>query len=432
MHTSPNKRLLGLALTTALTSITLAGCSSAPSDSAAFSAAQAESAVAKGQNAQAVAYAETAVQADPRNAVYRATLGSAYLEAGRFEAASTSFADAIELGDNSARTALSYALASVGAGHQDAAIDTLRQWEGAMDPGDFGLALALAGRPAQGAHVLGNAIRNGNNTAKIRQNLAYAMALAGDWRSARVMAAEDVPADQLGDRLADWAATSAPEFYQQRVARLLGTPLVADSGMPAHLALSNFPENAAQLAAVEPAPESPAFAEAFPAGEAPVAAVAMADEPAPVVEAIFSGQRYVSNPVVQQLPARSSTPAAAPVRTARIASAPVAKPAAKAPVKLASGDHRVQLGSFTSLASAERAKGVYASKYPQLNASSFAITRAEVNGKSYYRVSAGDLSKASANSMCSSIKAKGNGCLAYAESYSMPGTVERNSRVASR
>ena len=44
----------------------------------------------------------------------------------------------------------------------------------------------------------------------VRQNLAYAYALAGNWRAARVMAAEDVPADQLDARLAQWAASAAP------------------------------------------------------------------------------------------------------------------------------------------------------------------------------------------------------------------------------
>ena len=33
-------------------------------------------------------------------------------------------------------------------------------------------------------------------TPKLRQNLAYTYALAGNWRAAQVMAAEDVPADQ--------------------------------------------------------------------------------------------------------------------------------------------------------------------------------------------------------------------------------------------
>jgi len=434
MH-KQNKRLLGLALSTALTSVALAGCSSASADPVAFSASSAQSAMAKGQNGKAVAMAEATVQADPRNADYRALLGSAYLEAGRFESAAQSFGEAIELGDDSARTALGFALAAIGAGRQTEALDTLRKWDGAMDAGDYGLALALAGRPAQGVHVLGNAIRDGQNTAKIRQNLAYAYALAGDWRSARVMAAEDVPADQLGERLGSWAATSAPEYYQYRVARLLGTPVVNDSGMPAQLALANFPETVQLAAVAEPVDQAPAFDEAFAQTETqPVAAVAMADTAPEAAKVDADGNRYIARPVVQQLPPRAS--ARAPVARsahAEPARQTAAKPAtARAPAKLAAGDHRVQLGSFLSADAAERAKGVYARKYPQLDRASFQVARAEVNGRTYYRVSAGGLAKASAQSMCSSIKAAGNGCLAYAAARPLPGTVDTGMRVASR
>lgn len=428
-----NKRLLGLALSTALTSVALAGCSQASADPAAHSASNAQSAFAKGQNQQAIAFAEQAVQTDPRSPEYRAMLGSAYLEAGRFESAATSLSEAIELGDNSARTALSFTLAAIGAGRQSDALDTLRQWEGAMDAGDYGLALALAGRPAQGVHVLGNAIRDGHNTAKIRQNLAYAYALAGDWRAARVMAAEDVPADQINARLGSWATTSAPEYYQHRVAQLIGAPVVVDSGMPAHLALANYPETV-QLASAEGEDEqAPAFEEAFAATETqPFAAVAMTDEtPANVSTTSDGSARFVSRPVVQQLPASTAKPAKA-AHVAQSGPRPAAKAAPAPSGKLASGDHRVQLGSFLSADAAERAKGVYARKYPQLDRSSFQVARAEVNGKTYYRVSAGGIAKASARSMCSTIKASGNGCIAYASASPLPGTLETNTRVAAR
>lgn len=428
-----NKRLLGLALSTALTSVTLAGCSQASADPAAYSASNAQNAFAKGQNQQAIAYAEQAVQADPRNADYRAMLGSAYLEAGRFDSAATSFSEAMDLGDSTARTALSFTLASIGAGRQDDALDTLRKWEGAMDAGDYGLALALAGRPAQGVHVLGNAIRDGQNTAKVRQNLAYAYALAGDWRAARVMAAEDVPADQIGQRLGAWATTSAPEYYQHRVAHLIGAPVVVDSGMPSHLALANFPETVQLASAEVEAEQAPSFETAFAETDTqPVAAVAMADETPAYVSANSDGStRYVSRPVVQQLPVSKYKPAPA----ARVAKAEPRAAAKAAPVsgsKLAAGDHRVQLGSFLSADSAERAKGIYAKKYPQFDRSSFQVAKAEVNGKTYYRVSAGGIARASAQSMCSTIKASGNGCIAYAASTPLPGTVETNVRVASR
>lgn len=425
MNTPHNKRMLGLALSTALTSVALAGCTTSDMPRSTHSASAASS-------DYGITSAEAAVAADPRNADYRALAGSAYLEAGRFASAEQAYAEAIELGDNSARTALSHALAAIGAGRQNAALDTLSKWNGAMDAGDYGLALALAGRPQQGAHVLGNAIRQGQNSAKIRQNLAYAMALAGDWRSARVMAAEDVPADQLGERLGDWASTSAPEFYQVRVAKLLGVPVVHDSGMPTHLALSNTPEPTVQFAAADE------FGTAFQGSEAEPEAVALAaadsgQTPVETVAVASDGRRYISRPVVQAVPERiEARPAPVRMANAQARPAPKARPAAKAPAKLASGDHRIQLGSFLSKDAAERAQGVYAKKYPQLDRASFAIAKAQVNGKTYYRVSAGGLAKASAQAMCSSIKAGGNGCIAYAGSTSLPGTVATEMRVAVR
>ena len=427
-----NKRLLGLALSTALTSVALSGCSTSANSSYAYTASAADSMSAQADNGHGIASAEAAVAAYPRNADYRALVGSAYLEAGRFASAERAYAEAIELGDNSARTALSHALAAIGAGRQDAALATLSKWDGAMDAGDYGLALALAGRPQQGAHVLGNAIRQGQNTAKVRQNLAYAMALAGDWRSARVMAAEDVPADQLGQRLGDWAATSAPEFYQVRVAKLLGVPVVHDSGMPTHLALANAPETTPEPTMYFA--EANALENAIEVQESEAVAVAVAPtEPVETVAVADDGRRYVSNAIVQAVPERTEAKSA-PVRVAKTEtrSAPKAKPAQKAPTKLASGDHRIQLGSFLSEDDAERAKGVYARKYPQLDSSTFRIAKAQVNGKTYYRVSAGGMAKTSAQAMCSSIKAGGSGCIAYAGSTSLPGTVAKDVRVAAR
>ncbi|HZF45237.1 MAG TPA: tetratricopeptide repeat protein, partial [Sphingomonadaceae bacterium] len=122
-------RLLGLALTTALTGVTLTGCA-ASAPPANLSASKAEAALAKGNYSTAVEHAEAAVRADPRNAHFRATLGSAYLESGRFAAAATSFDDAMKLGNTSPRTALSLALALAGDGRGAEAVAVLRDWEG--------------------------------------------------------------------------------------------------------------------------------------------------------------------------------------------------------------------------------------------------------------------------------------------------------------
>src|SRR5690606_37606383 len=84
-------------------------------------AGRAEAALAKGKARQAIPMAERAVMADPRNPAFRVTLGQAYLNAGRFHSAATSFDDAMALGDTNSRTALSLALAHIGAGQQQQA-----------------------------------------------------------------------------------------------------------------------------------------------------------------------------------------------------------------------------------------------------------------------------------------------------------------------
>ncbi|MEL6530634.1 MAG: tetratricopeptide repeat protein, partial [Pseudomonadota bacterium] len=239
---------IGLIMTTALASVALAGCTASAAPRAETSFNKAQAALEKGKADKAIMHAEAAVLAEPRNSGFRALLGAAYLEAGRFEAAATSFGDAIELGDNDPRTVLSYALAKTAIGDGASAIELLSDWEGAINPADLGLAFALAGKPERGVHILVNTLRSGQNTAKVRQNLAYSYALAGNWRGARVMAAEDVPADQLDQRLSDWAANAKPEDVQRRVANLLQVQPSNAGGVPSHLALANFPSQQAMVA----------------------------------------------------------------------------------------------------------------------------------------------------------------------------------------
>jgi Flp pilus assembly protein TadD len=267
------------AVTTALAAGLLTGCATQSAPRADLSASKAEAALAKGKHEKAIAHAEAAVLAEPRNAAYRAMLGSAYLDAGRFASAATTFDDAMKLGDNSARSALSLALALSGAGDYQQASAVLSDWEGDIAAADLGLAYALAGQPERGIHVMSNAIRGGDNTPKMRQNLAYAFALAGRWKEARLMAAQDVPADKLGERIEEWALMAQPQAWQARVAALLGAPVgVADGGQPVQLALSNHPsieQLAAEAAAyaqpvevAEAAPTSHHGGEPLPAGDA--------------------------------------------------------------------------------------------------------------------------------------------------------------------
>src|SRR5690606_28487748 len=196
------------------------------------------------------------------------------LDAGRFVSAATSFDDAMLLGDDSPRTALSLSLALMGQGKLAEAAALLNEWDGRIAVPDQGLALALAGQPERGIHLMSHAIRSGENTVKIRQNLAYAYALAGRWREARLMAAQDLQGDQLDNRIEEWSRLTLPEAWHHRIAALLQVPAaIPDAGQPIELALANTPsfdqlgEEAQALAVAEPAP-----APAFMPAPAPVAA----------------------------------------------------------------------------------------------------------------------------------------------------------------
>lgn len=232
-------------------------------------AADVQKAISRGDTEKAISMAEALVAANPREARYRALLGQAYLRAGRFESAAQALDDAMKLGDNSSRTALSLALAHIGAGNNRQAVAILDDWRDAIPAADLGLAYALAGETNRGVAILSDRLRGGENTPKLRQNLAYAFALDGRWREARMMAAQDVPADQLDGRISNWATQTRPEDGRLRVAGMIGVPVRSDSGMPARLAL-NASADQQQLAAETAAP-----AEAAPAlagnGELPAA-----------------------------------------------------------------------------------------------------------------------------------------------------------------
>ncbi len=486
MAHKPHQRMygpkIGLIMTTALASVALAGCTASAAPRAETSFNKAQAALEKGKADKAIKHAEAAVLAEPRNSGFRALLGAAYLEAGRFEAAATSFGDAIELGDQDPRTVLSYALAKTAIGDQASAIEVLSDWEGAINPADLGLAFSLAGKPERGVHVLVNALRSGQNSAKVRQNLAYSYALAGNWRGARVMAAEDVPADQLDARLSDWAATSKPEDVQLRVANLLRVQPSNAGGVPAHLALSNFPGQQAMVAeAALQADGARELSDAdlveAPAQERKPVTVAKKTEakPNPTVSSILAAT--TSNPVVQPLPSAKPAPkpvAKAPVAKPAVAKQTVAKPAAsnaprfvsnavvqtvpkktaeerKAPRRVskkvpqrrmaatrsASSDksantHMVQLGSFENRAVAKAKWSEFKKRFPSLKGHDVVITKAEVNGKIFYRLAAAGFGPRSARAMCGAVKSSGRGCFAYAKSNPPKGAIDSGVRIAAR
>jgi Flp pilus assembly protein TadD len=439
---------LALAVTTALAGLALVGCATAaPRGDVSFASAQ--TALAKGQTDKAILHAEAAVLAEPRNPGFRALLGAAYLEAGRFQSAATSFEDALDLGNEDPRTVLSLALARTASGEGKAAVKVLDNNARFIDPADLGLAYALAGQPERGVHVLLNAVRSAEQaTPKLRQNLAYTYALAGNWRAARVMAAEDVPADQLDARLTEWALMSAPEHFQQRVAAMLGVTPRADEGQPQQLALANFPAQSLMVAEAAAQADAPKVAVAAPVA-APAPVQAPAQTPAAAAKPSFAeafaqpvsapaarpattrgGIQYVSNPVVQELPARPATRVAAAGAQRRMA----ATAGFTAPVAAGkdAGTHLVQLGAYSSKVEAERGWTVLKAKFPQLKDRNVVITEAVVNGRTFWRVAAEGFGKSSAQAMCGTVKSAGRGCFAYAASSPPAGAVDRGVRMASR
>jgi Flp pilus assembly protein TadD len=417
---------LALAVTTALASLALAGCATSAAPRGDVSFASAQTALAKGQTEKAILHAEAAVLADPRNPSFRALLGATYLEAGRFESAATSFGDALDLGNEDSRTVLSFALAKTALGDGRAAVQVLDDYAKLIDPADLGLAYALAGQPQRGVHVLINAVRSAEEASpKLRQNLAYTYALAGNWRAARVMAAEDVPADQLDARIVEWAATSSPEQYQQRVAAMIGVTARADGGQPQQLALANFPASDVMVAEAAAQADMPVMAEAA-LSPAPVAAQKMAEaapQPsfaeafatpvaAPAPARVAGSVQYDSNPVMQQLPARSEP--ALPRMTANKAAA----------------THLVQLGAYNSKIEAQRGWTVLKGKFPQLKDHDVVITEAVAKGRTFWRVAAAGFGVNSAKGMCDTVKSAGRGCFTYAASSPPAGAVDRGARVA--
>lgn len=437
---------LALAVTTALAGLALAGCATSAAPRGDVSFASAQTALNKGQAEKAIQHAEAAVLADPRNPGFRALLGAAYLEAGRFQSAATSFGDALDLGNEDPRTVLSFALAKTALGEGRAAVQVLDDYARLIDPADLGLAYALAGQPERGVHVMINAVRNAEEaTPKLRQNLAYAYALAGNWRAARVMASEDVPADQLDVRMTQWAAMAAPEHFQQRVAAMLDVTPRVDGGQPQQLALANFPAAEVMVAEAAAQADAPVVAEAAPAPVAipapklaeaapqPSFAEAFAEPiaaPAPA-PATAGGIRYVSTPVVQQLPARSGRAAPRMAASAQRRMAPAAAPAPATSDK-AAATHLVQLGAYNSKIEAQRGWTVLKAKFPQLKDHDVVITEAVVNGRTFWRVAAAGFGPSSARSMCGTVKSAGRGCFAYAASSPPAGAVDRGVRMASR
>ena len=353
--------LAKLAASTLILGVTMVGCGidsqargpSKVSDTQAFSKAasaakQATKALAKRKLAKAVSFAELAVELQPRDAGYRMLLGQVYLAAGRFQSAEQSFVDTLSLDPNRERAALNLALAQSALGKRDAARSTLTDYRDKLPAADYGLAVALAGAPDEAVRVLEFATRAPDASAKTRQNLALAYALAGKWNHAKVMAVQDLTPDAADARLAQWASFVKPVAAYDQVAAVLGVKPQADGGQPTRLALSTPTAPEQQVAAI-------AAPEVTPEPIVETRPVAVAE---PVPQPVFETQTAAATPVVVPVP-QIIRAERAPIRSAVVPASSLSTSRANfrraVAIRPASGNYVVQLGAFSTSGAAERA-----------------------------------------------------------------------------
>jgi len=394
----------------------------------------------------AVALIEQAVELSPRTPSYRLLLADLYLKSGRFDSAEATYGDVLALDPANPRATLSAALTAIGTGRNDQAVDRLEKIADTAPPSDVGLAFALAGQPQRAIELLEPAARAPGADGRLRQNLALAYALAGEWEKARATAAQDISPADLARRLREWAALAKPSAPADRVAAILGVRPIGDPGQPARLALAQPAGQA--LAAAEPAPEpAPAAAAALAPVVAAPALRSAAPAPAPVATAESevpawvpaaqapaaasdrSAPREETAPVyadaVQSLVApqpalrHRAIPALAPIRpftapARRVLASAVAAPAA------GPGRFAVQLGAFSSAAGVERA---WAQAYKRFGfqAHTPLSTTVSVGGNTFHRLSvAGFASRGEADRICRSVHAKGGACFVRAVAGDAP------------
>lgn len=390
--------LFGLGMTAlllggfAVSGVTVAGAPDA--DKQAMKAAgKASKALRKGHTTDAVTLAEASVRLAPQDSRYRLLLAQAYLKAGRFTAAHSAYTDVLALDPANGRAALNLALTEIARGEWGGARDLLTRHAGTIPARDRGLAWALAGDPIGGVQMLMAAAREPGADARTRQNLALALALAGQWREAKMVALTDVGEAEATRRIMRWAAFAEPARASDQVAALLGVQPVEDAGQPAALAL-NAPAASPGDASVELA-EVPVPASAAPVEDTVADALTASQTP----RIVFAERREV----VQPLPASAPRLAARGAFKTRLSVAvPASTPAA--------GDWYVQLGAFDSAGVARDAWGRATRRYAALADHVPAGTAFKGRRGSFYRLAVGGFARADAVTMCRSYRARGGAC----------------------
>jgi len=418
----------GSAVSALALSVMLAGCAAPASRSAAVAKGakpnlayglRAQAAIESGDYASAIDFAEKAVEANPHDATVRMLLGNAYFGGGRFASADAAYSDAQALDPGQSGVVLKRALVQIAQGKNSEALSLLSAARDQIDAADYGLAVALAGQPAQAVEVLEPAARSVGADARVRQNLALAYALAGDWTAAKTIAAQDLPADQVDARVQQWMAMAKPVRASDQVAALVGvTPAASDPGLPVKLALNgdatryaaaSAPQQVAEAAPVAEAPAAPAFAIADSTPPAPVVAT---EQPASFdpVAAVASVASAAKDTVTDFFVAKAEPAKPAPIRRA---SAP----------RPSRGNSKavVQLGAYSSSERVSVAWAQLVRKHPALANYSPMRARFDSAKGTVWRLSIeGFNSQRDAQLRCQSLRSKGGNCFVRANAGDAP------------
>ncbi|MCL6730282.1 SPOR domain-containing protein [Sphingomonas hankyongi] len=395
-------------------------------------ATRAMAALSADDAATAIGFAEQAVQQSPRDAGFRALLGNCYFAAGRFASAEGAYKDSLTIYENQPRVILKLVLVQIALGKNSEAMSLLETARPDLDAADYGLALALAGRVPEAIEVLGPAARETGADGRVRQNLALAYAFSGDWMTARTIAAQDVPADKLDQRIQQWMQLANPTKSSDQVAALTGvTPVALDPGQPVRLALNPTAATTQVAQAEAPAPTpaqavdvqpQPQFAAAQP--PAPGSQVAEAAPPPPPARFYESepATRPERAPVTVSMAAAAAPEAPAafaafaptvmkakpvPAKVRR-ASAPVRKPST---VQKGRSNAVVQLGAYKSPEYVAAAWNTLTKRYPALREYLPVRARFDSPKGTFWRLSIqGFNSRREAVARCELLQSRGGNC----------------------
>ena len=410
----------------------------------------AQAALTQGKFDMAIRHAEAAVGFQPQVGSYRMMLGQSYLKAGRFASARDAFADALTLDDGNGKAALHLALSQIATGDWAGARKTLDAHVATIAVSDRGLAIALAGDPAGAVELLGPVARSPEADAKVRQNYALSLALAGRWREAQSVVAIDVAPADVPKRILEWATFSRPTSASDQVAALLGVTPAVDPGLPVALALNGAVRPGAPVVAAEPPIDSympgqaPAQAVAAVAPAAPTPVAVAIAEPQPQVQAapvgptiagvVFAERKEVVQAIPVQVAATPAKQRAVAVRApAPVAVAvAVAKPMPVVTHAAAKGTFYVQLGAYQNAGVAHDAWSRASRRYTGFAGQTPQGTSVTTAGKTFYRLAVGGFARADAVAMCTAYRVQGGNCFVRAGAGDQVAMWAKGRELASR